>query len=273
MSGGWRNDLEDWKGVSELPDDQPLLALMGSYNEQKLDPRQVLKCENQGSQGSCRGHSGSTLAEWIHAIATGTIGMQLSRAMMYYETQRIDGIRGDRGATIMGGIKLLRETGVCREELWKYPPQYNNARPSNFSEVLQDAATHKVVTSRRCSSYDAVRVHLGSGQGGVDVGIQWRQEYASPIVERFSGGGGGHAIAVVCLSERLDNQGRPYVWMFNSHGMRSGVNGWSEWSPTFVESAIRSPGSVFVAVSDMPNVKPREFTFEEALKKAHWWRK
>jgi hypothetical protein len=269
MSGGWRHDLENWDAVGSLECvDEQLLLMAADAMEVALDPRLILTCHNQGPVGSCRGHSGSTIAEWIQVLITGEVpAVERSRAMMYYETQRIDGIRGDRGSTIMGGVKLLRDIGLCRESLWNYRPTYSPQRPSNWNEILKDAESGRVVRSVRLQSYDAVRAFLGTGQGGVDCGIMWSSAYARPVVERYNGGGGGHAIALPVLSERKDSHGRPYVWMFNSHGMQSGVNGWSEWSPSFVDAAIRSRGNVFVGLSDMPNLKPREISLDEIKKK------
>jgi hypothetical protein len=264
----WHIEREDWEAFRALKDDAEVIALMNSgvYREIALDPREVLRCEKQGSQGSCRGHSGSTGSEWIRILATHEVDVQLSRAMMYYETQRIDRLSGDVGSTIMGGVKLLAEVGLCEEKLWPYPPRYNNARPANYQAVLENAAIHKVKTSRRITSYDGIRAFLGSGQGYVDCGIPWSSRYAAPVVEQWVGGNGGHAIGLFVLSERKDSQGRPYVWMFNSHGEASGVVGWSEWAPAMVEQAMRQQMSVFVGLSDMPNVTPREFTIEDAKK-------
>lgn len=254
----WRPDLERWDELRGLPDDTAVLELVGSYEEVGLDPRKVLRCENQGPVGSCRGHSGSTGAEWIRVVATREIGVELSPAWMYYETQRIDRISGDRGSTIMGGVQLLKDKGIPRLELWPYKPRYDNTRPSNWDEVLADAALHKIATANRMTSYEGVRAWLGSGQGYVDCGISWSSNYARPVVEVFRGGSGGHAIALISLSERKDSRGRPYVWMFNSHGQASGTQGWSEWSPAFVEAAIASRTSAFVGLSDMPGVAPRK---------------
>jgi len=263
----WRHDRERWDVLQDLQDDSAVLELVGSYDEVPLDPRKVLRCENQGPVGSCRGHSGSTGAEWIRVLATREVGIELSPAWLYYETQRIDGIRGDRGSTIMGGVKLLQDRGIPLLSLWPYKPRYDNTRPANWQAIEADAAKHKIATAKRMTAYDGVRAWLGSGQGYVDCGIPWSSAYARPVVESFGGGNGGHAIALIALSERKDSQGRPYVWMFNSHGERSGVNGWSEWSPRFVEDAIKARSGVFVGLSDMPAVKPRSVDW---LKDSPW---
>jgi hypothetical protein len=95
-----------------LSSDEPVLAMRGSYEEVSIDPRQFMKVENQGSVGSCQGHSISSCVEWCYAIATGGEKLQLSRAYGYYETQRLDGITGDRGSTIEGGVKLATQYGI-----------------------------------------------------------------------------------------------------------------------------------------------------------------
>lgn len=264
MPNDWARDYEDFDFLHSLPvADDEMRLMAGEYEEGRLDPKEVLKTEDQRNMGSCRGHSGSTGLEWIRSIATGQPSQQLSRMMMYVETQRRDGITRDAGSTIGNGIKQMMQVGICDEVLWPYPSRYTQQRPSNWQEVLENASPKKVASAKQIKSYDAARVFLGSYQGFIDTGISWRQSYAAPVVESFSGGSGGHAIALICLSERTDSRGRPYIWMLNSHGLNSGVRGWSEWSPTFVEQALRHNWSEFIAVSDMPEAKPRKFSLDD----------
>ena len=261
--GGWLRDREDFGILDSLPIESAVLAMRGTYSEVTVDPRQVLRVENQGQQGACRGHSISTCCEWSYILQTGDTKLQLSRAMGYYETQRIDGIRGDSGSTISGGVKLSMSVGICEESAWPYPSRYNNARPGNWNDVLANAAKYKIANSIRLTSYEGARTFLGSGQGGVSIGISWGNEMNRPVVELFSGaGGGGHAISLVSLSERKDNQGRPYVWMLNSWGTGFGNGGWSEWSPRAMEQMFRHRFTVAIAVSDMPAVKPRPISLD-----------
>jgi len=265
--GGWLREKEDFGFLDSLPGESSVLAMRGTYNEIKIDPRKVMKIENQGSVGSCQGHALSSVCELCYYIATGDISLQLSRAAAYYETQRIDGIRGDSGSTISGGIKLATSKGIPREELWKYSGRYDNTRPSNFAEIEQDAAKYKIGQSYKMTSYDGVRTFLGSGQGGISIGISWGGEVDRPIVNSFSGtGGGGHAIALLGLSERTDSSGRPFVWMLNSWGANWGNAGWAEWAPNAVEQMLRHRFTACFGLSDMPNVKPREFTLEDMRK-------
>ena len=131
----WLRDDEDWDYIDLLPSDAAVLAMRGTYDEVRVDVRKVMRVENQGSVGSCQGHSLSTCCELAYYIATGDVSRQLSRAYGYYETQRIDRISGDRGSTISGGIKLATQRGVPEESLWKYSGRYDPARPANLSEV------------------------------------------------------------------------------------------------------------------------------------------
>lgn len=265
--GGWLHDEEDVKYLDALPNESAVLAMRGTYDEVKVDPRAVMKIENQGSVGSCQGHALSSCVELCYYIATGDLTRQLSRQYAYVETQRIDGISGDRGSTISGGIKLATSKGIPEESLWKYSGRYENRRPSNWSEIETNAAQHKIGQSYKMSSYDGVRTFLGSGQGGISIGISWSGEVDRPVVNSFSGaGGGGHAIALLALSERLDSSQRPFIWMLNSWGANWGNKGWAEWAPAAVEQMLRHRYTACFGLSDMPNVKPREYTLTDLKK-------
>lgn len=262
--GGWRIDLEDFDRLNALPDEAPVLAMRGSYEEVTLDPRKVLRVENQGSVGACQGHSLSSICEWCYIIESGDTSLQLSRAYGYYQTQVIDGIKGDRGSTISGGVKLATQFGICREELWQYTGKYDPTPPRPLAELRADAAKYKIGSERRMTSYDGVRTFLGSGQGGVHLGITWNSSVDRALVNNFSGAqGGGHSIGLYCLSDRKDSSGRPYAWMMNSWGTKWGTSGWAEWSPAAIDQMLKSRNTVFVGLSDMVDVKPRKFTLDD----------
>lgn len=267
MPGGWRIDKENWPALRKLPKDTAVLAMRGTFQEVTLDPRTVMHVENQGSVGSCQGHSISSNCEWVYIIATSDPTLQLSRAMGYYETQRLDGIKGDSGSTIEGGVRLAKTGGICREELWQYPARYDNRRPANYDAVLADAANYKIATATNLKSYDSIRTFLGSGQGGVHLGITWNSSVDRDVVETYrDGGGGGHSIGLYSLSDRKDSQDRPYCWMMNSWGKDWQGDGWAEWSPRAIEQMLAARWSVFVGLSDMPNVKPRTYELEQLKK-------
>jgi hypothetical protein len=260
---GWLRDKEDWGYLRGLGTDQPVLAMRGTYEEATADPRDVLKVENQGPQGACQGHAISSVCEWCYILQTQDVNLQLSRAMGYYESQRISNIRGDRGSTISAGVKLAVNTGICEEPLWPYPSRYNARRPSDWDAVVENAGKYRIKSTYQLKSYEAIRTFVGSGQGGVSIGISWGSGMSQPVLERFAPGGGGHAIGLFSLSERKDSNDRPYVWMMNSWGPSWGVRGWSEWSPGAIESMMRHRYTVAIGLSDMPGVAPRQFDLED----------
>lgn len=265
--GGWLEDEEDRDLLESLPGESEVLELVGTYQETTLDPRQVMKTESQGAQGSCQGHSISSVVEWCYYIASADLSKQLSRAMGYYESQRLSGISGDRGSTIASGCKLAMETGICSEPLWPYPARYNQSRPNNWQEVLADAATYRIGSSRRLTTYEGVRTFLGSGQGGINIGIGWGSGMSRAVVESYSSGGGGHAIALLSLSDRKDSSGQPFVWMLNSWGTQWGNRGWAEWSSRAITQMLQSNRTACIGLSDMPHVKPREISLDDIKKK------
>lgn len=272
--GGWRIDKEDFDYLHSLSGEDEIMALCGSYNEVLMDPRKVLRIENQGPVGACQGHSISSGCEWIYILVTGDTKLQLSRAYGYYESQRIDRLLGsDRGSTIQAGVKLAMEKGICPEELWPYVNRYAPTPPRPLEELYAAASKYRIAKSTRLTTYEAIRTFLGSGQGMVHLGIPWGPSVDKAVVPSYSGGDGGHSIGLYALSERKDSQGRPWVWMMNSWGSNWGNEGWAEWSPAAIEQMLRQRWAVFVGISDMPEVKPREWSLKDTEDTVMWWKK
>lgn len=272
--GGWRIDLENFGNILKYNNDDVVMAMRGAYREVTLDPRKALRVENQQSLGACQGHSISSTCEWCYVIESGgDTALQLSRAYGYYETQRLDGISGDKGSTIDGGIRLAMDYGIPEEALWPYKNQYDPTRPRPIEELRKNAAKYKIGQKYLLTSYDAVRTFLGSGQGAIHLGIMWNSSVDRALVDTYSmSRGGGHAIGLYSLSDRKDAKGRPYCWMMNSWGSNWGNKGWAEWSPAAIDQMLRTQYSTFVGISDMPEVKPREWTLDDSKRAAKWWR-
>lgn len=273
MSGftGYVPGREDHQFLAGLPSGEEVLRLVGSYREQSLDPRKLIRVENQKSMGSCAGHSLSSNLEWIYCLATGGQIVQLSRMAGYILAQEKDGITSDSGSTIGGGIKVAKEIGLPKEEFWPYPTRYSRQRPGNAWE--QDAANYRIAKAVRITSFEQWQTWLGSGQGGIHTGISWGDSMNRAVVETFVPGGGGHSVAALCLSDRKNSQGECYSWIANSWSESFGNQGWQEWSPTTVRQMLQHRFTEFVGISDMPNVKPREWTLEDTEKTVMWWKK
>jgi hypothetical protein len=270
FSGYHLGNDEDMDFLPTLPGEQQLLLMRGTYQEVRLDPREVIIVEDQAQQGACAGHSLSSILEWIYTVLSGVTGLQLSRAMAYYEAQRLNNIRGDSGSTISAGVKLAETVGLCREELWKYPSRYNPERPQNYQAVLADAAKFRIGSKTQITSYEGYRTFVGAGIGGVHNGISWGDYMNVKVVEDFTPGSrdGGHSIAGLALSTRTDRDGNPYLWILNSWRRTWGQNGWQEWSPLAVRKMLRHQFTAMVGLSDMPyqEFKPREYSLDDLKK-------
>lgn len=263
MNPGYLIDHEDQAFLGSLANDDGVLSLMGTYEEVTLDPRSLIRVENQAQMSSCAGHSLSSNLEWIYCIQTGGKVIQLSRMQAYIMAQEIDNIRSDAGSTISAGTKLATTFGLAEESLWPYPSRYTRNRPDNWEQVKLNSAEHKVVNAVRITSYDAWRTWLGAGLGGIHTGISWGSSMNRKVVETFSPGGGGHSVAALCLSDRKDSNGDPYSHIANSWGESFGDDGWQEWSPNAIRQMLRHRSTVFVGLSDMPAIKPRGISLDE----------
>jgi hypothetical protein len=264
---GYDPALEDRDFIASLSGGEELMRLVGSYNEQSLDPRKLIRVENQKRMGSCAGHSLSSNLEWIYCLATGGKVIQLSRMAGYILAQDIDGIRRDVGSNVGAGVKVAMTKGLPEESLWPYPFSYDRTKPSN--DWQKNAETYRIARAVNITTWEQWKTWLGSGQGGIHTGISWGNSMNKSVVETFSPGGGGHSIAALCLSERKDKNGEPYSWIANSWSESFGSReypGWQEWSPTAVKQMCKHQFTSFIGISDMPAIKPREFTLADLKK-------
>ncbi|MBK8583847.1 MAG: hypothetical protein IPL86_19160 [Flavobacteriales bacterium] len=270
---GWRHDVENTdRLMNGCSPENHVRAMRGNYDgddHQKLADilRADLRVQNQGSQGSCRGNSGSSALEASLIISGGDTALQLSAQFFYIECQKIDGIRGDHGATVEGGIQLMEDVGCPPEELWLYPNpvKYETSPPQHSLAECKEAATrYRTRKHYDCRSYETARTFLESNQGPIDSGILWTESMAGPgeTIESYSGGIiGAHATLLACLSTRKDKDGRPYIDLLNSWGKEFGRKGWKSVSPTAWNQFSRNPQNILIGVSDMENPTPRPWDF------------
>lgn len=263
VPGGWAQEQED-RVYLATASAAPTYA--GKEPEWQavtnLDPRSWTVMENQKSQGSCQGHSLSTAQE-SSIVRDGQPFLQLSRGGAYYETQRIDGIRGDRGSTISGGIKLATEIGLVSEADWPYPPRYNPTRPADYDELPK----YKAGGFHKLTTYEDVWRHLVLF-GAVSMGITWTraidQQVANNagLVRSYGGvGGGGHALAIIGLLDRdfqgdplPEYDGRPWLLSANSWSTNWGVGGYWLISPDATNQMLSARWSEFCGLygAEMP---------------------
>lgn len=233
----------------------------GREVEEKLfaEPPDFVRVENQGQTNTCAANSGTSCLEKLAYLKTGQ-PIQLSRNYLYLRGQQECGIRGDSGCTLGGILKAMKRYGVCPEELWPFNQTYQTRVPQGCDEA---ASEYKALTTIdvETSGYNGFRTVLGQNIGAVEMACSWPLSLSQGyIVERYQPqGSGGHAIAALFLSDRKDDEGRPYVWVMNSHSEQAQRGGWLLWSPTALDELCERDSWGNFGVSDMQVPEPREF--------------
>lgn len=258
----WRHDQD-----TIATNDTPLLFTLADLDPVDVpdenDPRDWHRTENQGQQGSCQGHALASVVEMDYRIATGGNVEHFSRQMAYIGSQQIDGIRGDRGSTLSGGMELVTTKGLCLEKDCPYPSRYTPSIPADAWEKARD---YIIRSSTWLKTYEEVATYLYSGAGGVEIGIIWSPECANSrgVIENYSGSGrGGHAIAFLGWSSRKDAQGRRYLYLVNSHSERWGDRGVAEVSPRAVDEMLQHRFASCMGLSDLDTPQPRRVDFHQ----------
>jgi hypothetical protein len=267
--GAWRIDLEDFDTLEKTSFEGWESQVEGLYAEpEEIDPRPFHRVEHQQQQGACQGHELSSIGEHCWRIATQE-NLQFSRQFCYIETQRIDGLIGrDVGSTIGGGEQLAKTKGFPLESFWQYTGVYHTNPPGGIQACYNDGKKRLIKTSAAMRSYADCRKFLGAGVGGISLGIPWNASmHSKGVIESYDPNlpGGGHALAFLGYSKRVDAQGRKYLWLLNSWGTTWGQKGWAEVAPAAIDQMFRSRYTVMRGLSDMQTdaITPRPVDFSQ----------
>lgn len=263
---GWSYWSENRRGLRETGSVFRLTKTVGKPVTFDSPPAWV-QIEDQNPLSSCRGHSGSSNGELCNWIKTKGSVLQFSRMYAYLTAQRKDGIRGDNGATIFGGIEAYKETGFCLEETMPYTGQYDPEIPT---EAIEEGKQHRLLShvDLKRGGYALAFDFLASGAGGIDMGIMIDEAYfyCNGVLDRLGGKRiGGHAFAGLFLSSRTDSRGRHYIWSPGSWGLEFGKDGWIEIAPTVFDQWCRDPNNEIAGTSDIEDFgEPRAFDWLNA---------
>jgi hypothetical protein len=221
-----------------------------------INHRKWLKIVSQGQMGSCTGHAMKYIMQVLHWIATGGDTISISALFAYIEAQRASGFLGqDQGASIAGAVQAGQTVGGCTDDVCPYPNPvvYTTRIPQ---PAYENAKHRKVHSQSIMRSYSDCLNWLATGVGCLDFGIDWTYGLANNktgIADRSNSGGqslGGHSVAGVGLNEKVDQQGRPYIDVPNSHGDWYGDKGWIAVEPALVDQQIQS-GATVIGVSHL----------------------
>jgi hypothetical protein len=262
---GYRRDLEDFVGLAAGAQAQDTF-ICGDIDPKQLGSPMglidVIKGENQGQMNSCAGNSGSSILEaCLWHQSGGTVHTQLSRMFAYVNGQRHCGINGDSGATLKGVIDGFQAEGCPKEEFAPYTGQYY----TRFGQEAQaDARNQKLKSYMAVTDVEQVYEGLAKKIGGLYLGINWVPEARNPEAGgyihsfRSQGGRGGyHAVCMLDWCEEKDNEGYPYLRLFNSHGSNYGDRGTSKWSRKATQQCVTSNDTTCFFLSEMDFIRPR----------------
>jgi C1A family cysteine protease len=178
--------------------------------------------ENQMRQGSCQGHSLTSCLEGCYWIDSGGMTVNLSRNAGYRFSQVEDGITGDSGSTLSGGVRAAKK-GICEEKYFPYTETYSRRIPQAAYDNRSKYKLVKSVPIAKDSPAMQVINWIGSGRGFCAIGMKWNSEMDSQSkISKYTGrgSGGGHAVSFLGYSLRDET-----LKLVNSWGFHWGSNG------------------------------------------------
>jgi hypothetical protein len=248
----------------------PLLFSMADVDApEEVDPRPLVRHDNQYNMGSCGGFGNTNCGENLWGLVTGQKSdeRQFSQLYAYLEAQRLDGLLGqDKGSTISSGLKVAKAGYLELKHLPYKTPYPNNARTLITDEmrtIANGLMGFRVRSHAWLESYEDIFKYLASRAGSVYVGTSWNNSFyaKSGVLESvgFGRADGGHAYAFLGYSKRKDSKGRNYIWRLNSH-----QDSWAEVAPSVIDALCRHQWSSIVGMSDLLTPGPKRVEWKQA---------
>lgn len=233
---GWKRDLPSHHdnflmvanptAIANFPEEKILDGLPPVYD--------------QGHLGSCTANALAGAFEF-EQIKQGLFDFVPSRLFIYYNERKIEGtVERDAGACLSDGIKVLTETGVCRECTWPYDIIKFDSLPSE--EAFEECGEHQISASKRIpinidSFKTIINMNYPVAFGFTVFSYMEHQEMATAGVLKMPESGeqplGGHAVVCVGYSDIMkssDEKQVGYLKVRNSWGSKWGQEGYF-WMP------------------------------------------
>ncbi len=191
---------------------------------EKIDYTEAITpVRDQGNEGVCVGFASVCgMKEYQEQKDYGK-PVELSPRFVYSECKKVDGSPNSEGTSIRVAMKVLSETGVCRELLWPYSPhQTDNPRLG----YLVDASKFKIQSYARILNLHELKLTLATHGPNVTIGVMVYQGMMTtkngvvPLPKRRDRALGGHAIYPVGYNDKTQ-----FVKFKNSWGEGWGNNG------------------------------------------------
>jgi hypothetical protein len=222
-----------------------------------VNMRDKIPVVNQHQEGACNGFAMRAATVVNHLLASGGTFQEFSGDGLYYMCQRVDGISGDKGSTVSGGTKVLKDTGALRIEDFPTTPAYDPRRlPSNAGTL---AAPYRVESAAILRSVSEIKDWIGRNIGGCWYGCSWGFTFdGQGNAVRWSTSGGGHATAICGYDDT-----RGHFDCLNSWGASWQGQGWYTVPYEMMERILRDQYTVVAGTSDMSEIKPRVFNWSD----------
>lgn len=166
---------------------------------------------DQKSLGSCTSNAYIFLFRMLMQAQGNNVNIDYSRLKHYYDERVLEGsVNEDSGAQMRTGAKVLKNTGACLEELWKYIQVNFAVQPS--AQAIEDSAKHKITAYKNLNNSNEIKYYLAQQDSinkpmGVAIGIDIYESFETNEVartgivpipnkdkEQYLG---GHAVAIV----------------------------------------------------------------------------
>ena len=284
---GYRIDLEQRDLIASRS--TPFGLAMRGDEPDEIDVRSWWQIRNQANQGSCRGHSLAANARYCARAADGELDLDrdgraderqdddFSPQWCYIQSQKTDGINGDKGATISGGIPVGLEQGIARESIWPYTGRYATRAP-RFAADDAKAFRFKRYTQFERGDVATMKAWLATGQGGIDWGKSWPLPFLGGCLVdggiNDSQSRGGHATGILGyiraatllrerpdLSRYLRDESQILFIGVNSHGTNAQDRGFYYLTARGLQACSEHRYTEAIGWSDLTTPRPRVVDF------------
>lgn len=252
---GYALELENGEAIDERGMDCDVLLAKMQNLEPTFSPyaEPWLMRQDQGSMGSCQGHA---LSHAFQICCTQKFGVQVvfSRMAAYIMSQRSDGIHGDRGSTLNGGMHAA-SGGLPLENEWPYPRRYSTRMPNNMDSLMN----FRLQGSKRLTDVDLIWEML-KASCVIQIGVTWNDSFEHKVADRYRRGRspGGHSTIMFGLDEETGN-----AHHFNSWHNWLG-NGRSQFTKEFVKGILRNDRTAVFVSHDAAGMEVPDDLYERA---------
>ncbi len=206
-------ESEFFTGMVPSPEDDRDYKFF-TYNKQKELPgkfeRRVPHLKDQGSLGSCVGFSSSYVKDEQERHNHPGRNYETSPLFIYAECKEIDGIPDQQGTYLRTANTVVRNLGVCLEQIFPYSDDVNiRPRPQ---KAYENAEEFKIKMYTRLDNLKEIKQSIVD-HGCVNAGVMVLSNFLDPEIDKDTREAfipmpnrfilGGHAIAIIGYDDNL----------------------------------------------------------------------